>query len=53
MNRKRWQQIEALYRAAQECGWKAHAALMAYADPGLRREVETLLAQEETSAISK
>jgi hypothetical protein len=50
MNRS-WQQVEALYRAAQECG--AHAALMAYTDPKLRREVETLLAQEETSAISK
>ena len=35
MTPSRWQQIEELYHAALEC-----------ADPELRREVESLLAQE-------
>jgi eukaryotic-like serine/threonine-protein kinase len=52
MNPERWQQVEALYRAAQECGPEARAALMARADPELRREVEALLAQEETAAMA-
>jgi len=52
VNPERWQQVEALYRAAQECGREARATLMAKADPELRREVEALLAQEETAAMT-
>ena len=51
MNPERWQKVEALYRAALECGREDRAALMARADPELRREVEALLAQEETAAM--
>ncbi len=41
----RWQQIEELYHAALECDPGDRAALLARADPDLRREVESLLAQ--------
>ena len=51
MNPERWQKVEALYRAALECGRQDRAALMARADPELRRDVEALLAQEETAAM--
>ncbi len=46
MTPARWQQIEELYHAAQECEPGERAALLAKADPELRREVESLLAQE-------
>ena len=39
---ERWRQIEELYHAAQK-----DRAVLANADPELRREVESLLAQEE------
>ena len=52
MNPERWQQVEALYRAAQHCGPETRAALLARADPELRREVEALLAQEESAAMT-
>jgi eukaryotic-like serine/threonine-protein kinase len=42
MTPERWQQIEALYHAARERGQIA----LAGADPGLRSEVEALLAQD-------
>jgi Tol biopolymer transport system component len=45
MTPSRWQQIEELYHAALECEPGERAALLARADPELRREVESLLAQ--------
>src|SRR5450631_2597483 len=45
MDPSRWQQIEELYHAVQECEPSGRAALLALADPELRREVESLLAQ--------
>ena len=41
----RWHQVEELYHAALECEPGDRAALLAQADPDLRREVESLLAQ--------
>jgi Tol biopolymer transport system component len=46
MTPSRWQQIEELYQAALECEPSKRAAILAKADPELRREVESLLAQE-------
>src|SRR5689334_14459056 len=46
MTPSRWQQVEELYHAALECQPSQRAALLARADPHLRREVESLLAQE-------
>jgi eukaryotic-like serine/threonine-protein kinase len=46
MTPSRWQQIEDLYHAALECESNQRAALLARADPELRREVESLLAQQ-------
>jgi eukaryotic-like serine/threonine-protein kinase len=49
MNPDRWQQIERLYHAARELEVSRRAAYLAEAcagDEGLRREVESLLAQE-------
>jgi hypothetical protein len=51
MDSSRWQQIEELYHAALECEPGDRAALLARADPELRREVESLLAQE-TEAVT-
>ena len=45
MTPSRWQQVEELYHAALECVPDQRAALLARADPELRREVESLLAQ--------
>jgi len=42
----RWQQVEELYHAALECEPGERTALLARADPELRREVESLLAQQ-------
>src|SRR5450631_460735 len=46
MDPSRWQQIEELYHAALERDPGERTALLAQADPELRREVESLLAQE-------
>src|SRR6202140_5113955 len=46
MTPSRWQQVEELYHAALECEPSQRAAILAKADPELRREVESLLAQE-------
>ncbi len=46
MDPSRWQQIEDLYHAALECAPSERAALLARANPELRREVESLLAQD-------
>ena len=45
MTPSRWQQIEELYHATLECEPGQRAALLERADPELRREVESLLAQ--------
>jgi Tol biopolymer transport system component len=47
MTVERWRQIEELYHAARERG----RAVLADADPELRREVEELLAHDSGSAI--
>ena len=45
MGSRRWQEVEELYHAALACEAADRAALLARADPELRREVESLLAQ--------
>lgn len=45
MTTDRFQQIEALYHAARERTAEERAVLLAQADPEVRREVESLLAQ--------
>jgi Tol biopolymer transport system component/predicted Ser/Thr protein kinase len=45
---ERIRQIEELYHAARECEHSGRAALLAQAEPGLRREVESLLAQDSS-----
>lgn len=47
MNSERFQRIEALYHAARETTDEARATLLAEADPEVRREVESLLAQPD------
>jgi hypothetical protein len=46
MTPQRWRDVEDLYHAALDRAPTARAALLAQADPELRREVESLLAQE-------
>ena len=46
MTPERWQQIEQLYHAARECALADRAALLAEAEPELRREVEAMLAED-------
>ncbi len=41
----RWNEIEALFHAAQECPPDRRAELLAHVEPDVRREVESLLAQ--------
>src|SRR5215813_11922715 len=48
MTSERFQQIEELYHAARERTGEERAALLAQADPELRREVESLLAQPDS-----
>jgi eukaryotic-like serine/threonine-protein kinase len=45
MNPEHFQRVEALYHAARERNQEERAALLAEADPDVRREVESLLAQ--------
>jgi tetratricopeptide (TPR) repeat protein len=45
MSSERFRQIETLYHAAREATADERAALLARADPGLRHEVEVLLAE--------
>ena len=51
MDPERWRLIEELYHAALEREPAARAALLAAAEPGLRREVEKLLAQESADGV--
>jgi hypothetical protein len=46
MTPERWRQIEELYHSARARAPADRAALLAQADPELRREVEVLLAQD-------
>src|SRR6266571_3588379 len=46
MTPERWRQIEELYHSARERALADRAALLARADPGLRREVEALLTKD-------
>jgi WD40 repeat protein/serine/threonine protein kinase len=53
MNPERWRQVEAVLQAALDRGEKERAAYLdevCAADPGLRREVESLLAMEGEAA---
>src|SRR5215470_6665521 len=47
MTPERFQQIEELYHAARERTAEERAALLAQADPELRREIESMLAQPD------
>ena len=45
MDPERWRQIEELYQSAVDSDVVERANLLANADPAVRREVESLLAQ--------
>ena len=49
----RWRQIEELYQSALKLGAAERSALLAGADPDLRREVEALLAEQSDSTTSQ
>src|SRR3989441_8217538 len=51
MTPERWRQIEELYDSVQERALADRAALLAQADPELRREVEAMLAQDASGKI--
>jgi hypothetical protein len=51
MTPERWRQIEELYYSARERALADRAALLAQADPELRREVEAMLAQDAPGKI--
>jgi hypothetical protein len=51
MNSERWQKVDELYQAALKCDQSRRSAFLADRcrdDEGLRRVVESLLAQDET-----
>ena len=45
MDPERWRRIEELYQSAVDSDVAERATLLAHADPEMRREVESLLAQ--------
>ena len=45
MDPERWRRIEELYQSAVDSDAAERATLLAHADPEIRREVESLLAQ--------
>ena len=49
----RWRQIEELYQSALKLGAEERSALLAGADPDLRREVEALLAEQGDSTVTQ
>jgi len=51
MKPERWRQIEQLYHAARERAPADRAALLAQAEPEVRREVEAMLAQDGSGKI--
>jgi serine/threonine protein kinase len=53
MSPERLLQVEELYHAARERSPEDRAALLAQADPELRREVESLLAQDGASVFDR
>jgi serine/threonine protein kinase len=53
MTSDRWRQIEELYQAAVKLGAAERSALLAEADPELRREVEALLAEQGDSTVTQ
>ena len=48
----RWRQIEELHQSALKLGAAERSALLAKADPDLRREVEALLAEQGDSTAT-
>jgi tetratricopeptide (TPR) repeat protein len=53
MTPEQFQQIEELYHAARERTGEGRAALLAQADPELRREIESLLAQSDSGFLDR
>jgi eukaryotic-like serine/threonine-protein kinase len=53
MSPERLSQVEELYHAARERSPEDRAALLAQSDPELRREVESLLAQDGESVLDR
>ena len=53
MASERWRQIEELYQSALKLGAAERSALLAGADPELRREVEALLAEQGDRRATK
>jgi eukaryotic-like serine/threonine-protein kinase len=53
MNRERFQQVEELFHAARDKTAEERAALLAEADPEVRREVESLLAQPDAKFLDR
>jgi len=51
MTPERWRQIEELYHSARERVPADRVALLAQADPQLRREVEAMLAQDASGEV--
>ena len=51
MNPERWQQISVLFHMAMEREPRERAVLLAQADPDVRREVESLLAQRSGGGL--
>jgi eukaryotic-like serine/threonine-protein kinase len=49
----RWQQIEELYQSALKLGAAERSALLAGAEPDLRREVAALLAEQGDSTVTQ
>ena len=50
MSPERWRQIEELYQLVQKRAPADRGALLAEADPEVRREVEAMLAQNASGA---
>ena len=53
MNVERWREIEELYQAALKLQPEQRNALLAAANPELRREVEALLAEGDDSTVTQ
>ena len=55
MTPDRWRLTETLYHSAKECAPSERAALLAQADPEIRREVQSLLRQDvsRTSTLDR
>lgn len=51
MTPERLQQIESLYHSAREASFEMRAALLAQADPEVRRQVESLLSHQNDALI--